>query len=415
MSHSTQPTSQARRGELEGIVRDDHGRTYVAVHPRYSSASGYRHRIFSFQIVVSVLSLCALVFAIVGQVVPFGQDGNVHDLHLMFSIWYIHISSPTGELVNATDNKSAGGAKVFAVLTAVFSLLAFVLAAVHASFWHHDERLRSEEEDANATLQSKYGTLRAGSRMSNDSFPYENQRVLNTCGDLVPFEVAEHTRRRRDRNLGITTFSLLLATALCALISLILISSLFSKLIVGVDTIRYRAGMPLFIVALILAVIAFTVLAIPQLTALYLCNAPQTPHADLMVLGNAQRDSEELQQQQYSQSAVGGSVAGNATRSDVTSCTRPRPGAVYTAFPPPAAQMLTGPNPFCAPNMFDNNNVAVAQGIRIALPGPPIEMVQQLQQHQHPDQLDYPSGDYYTTPPQLFNVSNATGGNGKGV
>jgi hypothetical protein len=181
---------------------------------------------------------------------------------------------------------------------------------------------------------------------------------------------------------------------------------------------KYREGLPLFIVAFILAVVAAVVIAVPPATGLYLCNAPPVQRADLMVVDSEQRCSgQQQQQQQHTQpEAKAGASTGRAyskkeQRSDCRAYVQQpqdEQGATtqYHAPPPPPqpAQMQPVTNPYYPPNSgYNSNGMAVAQGIPIALPGPPLEFLPQQQQQQ---QQEYTSGMYYEAPPQLFNVNN---------
>lgn len=427
MAYSENPRGIARQDEQEGLVRDDGGYPYVALHPIYSTSTGTRKRILAFRIVVCILSLVVLVCAIVGQVVPFGEykrldrAGKLVKTRFTYSVWEVKEYDKKGQLGDTDNNEDAGGLQSFAVLTVIFSLVAFVLAAVHASCWHLNERARMDEEDANDKLQAKYGVERTGNQESDDSFPYGNECIENDRVDCIPFEEAEAKRRRLDRDLGISTFSLLLATAVCALITVALMATFYSKHIANKSNPKYTSGLPLFIVALLLAVAAFVLLAIPAATALYLCGAPPLPRADLMKVYSDEQDTEtrEMQPRQpHTQPAAHDAAIDNGCHhsSGETQCDKHQQQPAMELYshhsppPPPPAQTQPVMNPFYPPNTFDNNhhNVAVAQGIPVALPGPPMELLQQQQQ-----QSEYTSGVYFEAPPQLFNVRNTTADDGK--
>lgn len=450
MSYSVPAASATRRAEQVGLVRDNRGYPYVALHPGYTCRRTVRHTVYAFRLVVCFLSFLVLLFAVVGQCVPFCQEGKPGSDQEKYTVWQVkEYDKKPSKPVETEYNDKTQGAQVFAILTLFFALVAFVLSAIFASCWQQAERARRDEEDANYRLQAKYGTERTGSQESDDTaFPYENARIVNDRVAYIPFEDAERRRRRQDRDMGIALFSMLIAAAVCALITLILMSDFRSNNIKAKNYPKYLSGLALFIVALIMAVVAFVLVAIPPATRLYLCFSPAVTPADLMVLDHSLRGDEDNEEAAEEDSRVRTQPAPRAAAGDrekrTSSKQKQRQRAsssdghvgypqeqrqgtnhdsAYPAPPsgPPAAQMQAATNPYYPPTLGDggnnnNTNMTVAQGIPMALPGPPMEA---LQQHQQQQASGYTSGTYYEAPPQLFNVNNnnsgGKGGKGKSV
>lgn len=430
MSNNNAMLTTTRRAEQAGLVRDNRGYAYVALHPGYSERRTVRQYVLAFRIIVCIFSFIVLLLSIIGQVIPFCQEGKEGRYQIHYTVWQEQVyTKKISKAIIVEYNEHAKGVQVFAILAAVFGLVAFILAAFFASCWPQSEAARRAEEDANEKLQVNYGTERTGSQDSDDTvFPYENERVVNDRVAYIPFEAEERRRRRQDRDLGIALFSLLLAAALCALITLIFMSTFRSNQIDEYYQPKDREGLPLFIVALVFAVVAAVLVAIPPATKLYLCCAPPAVPADLMVLEAAQ---EESATQHVRTQAAPRAAAEHGSRGSAKKHQRETQSYDYGEYtqeeeemrnsrhtsppppPPPAAQMQPATNPYYPPNLGDanNTNMAVAQGIPMALPGPPIEALQQQQQQQ---QSGYTSGAYYEAPPQLFNVRNNGGKGGKG-
>ncbi|KAK7198881.1 hypothetical protein NESM_000854600 [Novymonas esmeraldas] len=403
-------------GGQEGLVYDHSGRPYVAMHPIYSSSNGTRACVLAFRITVCLLSLVVLVLSIVGQIVPYLKDVDDDDTWY-YTVWEEQRVDDNGDASSKMLDSNAALA-VFAILTGIFALVSFILAAVYASQWARAERERRAEERDSAELQSKHGrrresaaprndnrsSERRGRRISDsdsDSFPYTNERVLNSgLVASVPHEEREANRRRLDRDMGIAIFSMLLCAAVCGFVTVILMGVGYSIDGYGGSTYQTElvAGFALFLVAFLLAVAAFILLAVPAATRLYLCCPPPVEDSELMAVREDEEDETTVPpptaprnpyQTGYTNAATahggGGGVDGHVAH------------GIPMALPgPPVASLL----PSTAP---PSGGGAYEMSERPPAPAPPPPPPAR--------EGEYTTGVYFRPPPQLFpNVKKMNAG-----
>lgn len=193
--HSATNPAHAR----DGLVRDHYGRQYVAIHPIYSASDAGRRRVLACRVVVCLLSLVLLVLAVAGQIVPFcyvAKSAKKDDVEY-YSAWS-EKRVKSGRTSKSELRDDNAGEAALAVLTVIFGLVAFVLAAVYAAHWSRDEAERRREEDANRRLQAVYGAERESRDASSSDRSSEQ-------GEYDYNESASHHRHMRHHRGGDST------------------------------------------------------------------------------------------------------------------------------------------------------------------------------------------------------------------
>lgn len=266
--------------------------------------------------------------------------------------------------------------EAFVVFTAVAEVIAFILGAVYAAAWAGVEAKRRTEKGANAELQRACGKARNSTEDSNRmSFPFSNIHV-ESQGHVktIPIEVVEDRRQKRDNDLGSAFFGTLVVAAAMVAITVALVADFKSRYIYVDFHTTWDAGFGLFIAALILAVIGFILLAVPQLTYLYMCRRQAIERCQLMLV-DVNRPLQDAQASAHAQ--------------DLT----------HTYAELPVALPGLGRHPLRVPSRAssDGNNEA-EQRVSPHTPAGYSDVPE-------PDQnVNYSSATYYTAPPPLFNV-----------
>ncbi|KAK7196123.1 hypothetical protein NESM_000547200 [Novymonas esmeraldas] len=276
----------------ETLVVDAHRRHYLTVLPRYSCATAddYR-RVLAWRIVLCVLTVVVLVLSVVGQVVPYvsrtcdryGRCINTYDGTIKYGEW------------TETNSWTMYSIGLFP-LSIVASCVAGVLVALTITFaclWSSDESQRCAEAAMNRRVLRLYGRVRGDTHVDQLSdFPYANRCVTNTgLVEHVPLEVREAARAKRDRDVGIAIFSLYIVyfgldlTMVMFMFTTVPTSSYsYYNYYYSEDVGVQGAGVVVCTIALIIAVLAFVLVAIPQATDLSLCHPRQVTRCFLMLV-----------------------------------------------------------------------------------------------------------------------------------
>lgn len=285
------PPSDAVDAELAAavadvVVRDKQGRMYVPLLPQYSCATAERYRcVLICRVVLCALAGAVLVLSVVGDVVPFCADG-----YFGYVGWsrYYYLWPSMGDSWMAADGElhSVIG---LSMATIALSIICVALLSVFAAQWRTHERERRADEALCLRVCAHFGRPRPGQTvLPDDPLLYANQRVENRgVVASVPLEQRELRRRKRDWDMGVAIFSMLLVTAALALVVLVLMVTMCSSV---ADEFTASPGPALYGVAMGAALVSSIVIAIPEVANVLLCRAPRVERCMLMVAHEADED-----------------------------------------------------------------------------------------------------------------------------
>ncbi|KPA77991.1 hypothetical protein ABB37_06756 [Leptomonas pyrrhocoris] len=356
------------RAAGDSLVQDERGdRCYVAINPGYAAPPAAYTRVLAVRSLVGFLAFVGTLLSAVGQAVYFRRGAYGMS---KYGVWR-SFQFP-GCWINDLDPEASKMRKVFAVATSVFGLISCILSTVYAVEWPTLERARRAEQEDNFQLLCTYATgLNDAEDSSATSFPFVNARVENRGHvEKVPIEEVERRRRKKDNDVGIAIFSMTMMAAVSAIITVLLMlyfhdSDFYCD---GYQS-EWDAGFGLFIASLALSVTAFILVAIPQLTDLYLCRLPPVVRCQLMLV-----DVHRALQQQPPPGASTAQYRSYTNAGLPVALPGPHRSLLRHASPPPAGELSA--------------EVSPGRG--------------QLPEAEQED--NYTTAAYYTAPPPLFRM-----------
>ncbi|KAK7196059.1 hypothetical protein NESM_000540000 [Novymonas esmeraldas] len=294
MEYRGETLDRATAAELADThVMDGQRRRYVTVLPPYCSSTEDYVRVLAWRIVLCMLTLPVLVLSVVAQVVPY--------IHQECS-WYVHVCFRSGGcpgsdggyyyyLVTQESSTTMYSIGLFplCIVACVFALVLLALTITFAALWMWDESRRRAEAAMNRRVLRLYGRARADGCVDElSNLPYANKCVTNAgLVRHVPLEAREVARAKRDRDVGISIFSLYLVYLALDLSVVCIMFIIPRDSEVGYwcvyESKKYTTGTILSVIALGLGVLSVVLVAVPQAANLSLCCPRRVTRCLLMI------------------------------------------------------------------------------------------------------------------------------------